>query len=300
MTGGTWHKAALAAHGLAYRLRPPTDLFRRSTLSHLRKLPPQEAAEAANAVLRACGVTGQHYTHDAESGLFACHAGDRVHRFSEYTWMRTLSAGLEKRAEKLIREYHLAQVPLADGDSIVEVGANVGDLTLALRHLGKSVHLTSFEPSPRDYQALALNIAAAAPLITGEARNIALWKDNSAALTFYLKTATADSSILPIEGYDKVIEVPAIRLDEAIPRGAYRLLKLEAEGAEPEVLEGAGDSIRQFQYVTADVGYERGVSQDTTLPQVTNFLLKHGFEMQAIGRRRLVVLYRNPSWSADA
>ena len=85
-----------------------------------------------------------------------------------------------------------------------------------------------------------------------------------------------------------------VRLDQAVahlPR--IKLLKLEAEGYEPEVIAGASGILDRIEYVSADVGFERGTAMQSTLPDVTNYLLSRGFEIVANGRHRLVLLFRN-------
>jgi len=131
-----------------------------------------------------------------------------------------------------------------------------------------------------------------------EASQIALWNTDE-EVTFYVKSDTADSSIIPISGSEAEIRVPARRLDSVLEDRPYRLLKLEAEGAEPEILAGATGIIHRFQYVTADVGFERGVRSESTLPEVTAFLIERGFEIVAVGRWRLVLLFRNTGWTDD-
>ena len=61
-----------------------------------------------------------------------------------------------------------------------------------------------------------------------------------------------------------------------------KLLKIEAEGYEPEVLEGLGDKMRICQYIAVDGGYERGIKSEQTLTIITNHLLNNGFEMMDI------------------
>ena len=56
-----------------------------------------------------------------------------------------------------------------------------------------------------------------------------------------------------------------------------KLLKLEAEGAEPEILMGAENKLELIQYIAADLGFERGKKEESTYKQVTNFLLSRGF-----------------------
>ena len=72
-----------------------------------------------------------------------------------------------------------------------------------------------------------------------------------------------------------------------------KLLKLEAEGAEPEILLGGLKVLPQITYISADVGPERGLSYDTTLVQTVNILKDHGFELIKMGHPRIVCLFKN-------
>ena len=53
------------------------------------------------------------------------------------------------------------------------------------------------------------------------------------------------------------------------------MFKLEAEGFEPEILEGSKQSINIVEYVALDGGEERGIAEAETLSKATNFLLAH-------------------------
>ena len=44
-----------------------------------------------------------------------------------------------------------------------------------------------------------------------------------------------------------------------------KLLKLQAEGAEPEVSKGSLNSLKNIKFITADLGPERGLNQESTL-----------------------------------
>jgi FkbM family methyltransferase len=281
---------------LNYRLKQPKGMFRASTLRRLQAMSPSDAVAAANRLLKALNRSDIEFFWDTDSEIFKCTHLGQTHYFAEKTWLRGLSMGLEYRADKLIREYFLEDIPFEDDDHVVEIGANVGDLTLSLRKLAKKVNLISFEPSPAEFRALTRNCENATTLASATPHNNAVWKNSSETLTFYLKTSTADSSLLPIEDYDNKIVVNAVSLDEVLDHRPYRFLKLEAEGAEPEILEGAKNVIKYFHYVSADVGFERGVSEESTLPQVTNFLLNNGFEVVKNRKGRLVLLFKNKNW----
>ena len=49
-------------------------------------------------------------------------------------------------------------------------------------------------------------------------------------------------------------------------------------GYEPEVLLGAKDSLKICDYVAVDGGYERGLKEQT-FTEITNYLIKNGFEI---------------------
>ncbi|MCG8620464.1 MAG: hypothetical protein MJE68_00505, partial [Proteobacteria bacterium] len=60
---------------------------------------------------------------------------------------------------------------------------------------------------------------------------------------------------------------------------------------------GAGSDVlkNSVEYISADLGAERGPSEDYTFVPVTNFLFKHGFETVALWSdgHYLNVLFRN-------
>tara|TARA_B110000483_G_scaffold224595_1_gene283516 strand:+ start:559 stop:960 length:402 start_codon:yes stop_codon:yes gene_type:complete len=85
--------------------------------------------------------------------------------------------------------------------------------------------------------------------------------------------------------YREIINVPVIRLDKLIDElniDKIKLLKIEAEGYDPEVLEGLGDKMRICQYIAVDGGYERVVKSEQTLKIISKHLLNNGFEMMDI------------------
>jgi hypothetical protein len=57
------------------------------------------------------------------------------------------------------------------------------------------------------------------------------------------------------------------------------LLKLEAEGFEPEILEGLDIMIQRCEYIAIDGGYEKGENCEQTFTSCTNYLLSNGFKI---------------------
>lgn len=232
------------------------------------------------------------FSYDAKEALYICHDGG-THAFAHPRRLWTLFDGRDMRGKRLAYQYMPDQVDFAPDDWIVDVGANTGDLTLLFSAIDCQVNYIGFEPSPGEFRALEQNLKSNAVLKEKSAHQMALWHDETAELVFYLKSAKGDSSVFPIKGATEEIKVPSARLDKVLPVRKYKLLKLEAEGAEPEILEGAEGIIREFEYVAADVGFERGVTSESTLPAVTNYLMARGFEVCAYNGARTCLLFRN-------
>ena len=89
------------------------------------------------------------------------------------------------------------------------------------------------------------------------------------------------------------------RLEEYIDTG-IKCLKLEAEGAEPEIIEGLGSKLSLVEYITADLGPERGVNEESTLVPVTNLLLNKGFELVEVQYPRICALFKNKNFDINS
>jgi hypothetical protein len=97
-----------------------------------------------------------------------------------------------------------------------------------------------------------------------------------------------------VADYEDTVKVRCVSLDDLFPEGErIKLLKVEAEGAEPEILLGGSKMLRNVDFVTADLGFERGVDCESTAPEVVNFMVKNGFEVVEFRHQRVCVLFRN-------
>lgn len=193
--------------------------------------------------------------------------------------------GVSERAYDLMRAYMLDRVSFGDGDVIVDCGANYGDLKLYFSEIGVNVEYIGFEPSPLEFECLSHNVT---PSVVN---NMGLW-NSEGELKFFVSSQGADSSFIEPASFDQVKKIRTARLDTLLDK-PIKLLKLEAEGAEPEVLEGAQKLLPKVEWISADLGYERGVTQESTLVPVVNFLLNNEFELVDMSHDRIVALFRN-------
>jgi len=193
--------------------------------------------------------------------------------------------GVKKRAQSLAECYFLNQIEFDDGDIFLDCGANVGDLKIWFEMQKININYVGFEPSPTEFNCLKENVHPST------VHNIGLWNTDG-ELEFFVSSQGADSSLIEPLSFDDKIKVPVKRLESYVS-SKIKLLKLEAEGAEPEILEGLGDKLNLVEYISADLGYERGIQCESTLVPVTNYLLEREFELVDASHGRICALYKN-------
>jgi FkbM family methyltransferase len=145
------------------------------------------------------------------------------------------------------RWYEIGAMPPVNAN-MVDIGANIGSVTLFWASIAPSLRIYAYEPNPSAFDTLTRNVDANSlrsrvdifPEAVGRGRGeLKLWVDVPTDLsTGYLETS-------PSEGGRRV-SVPVIGLDEIwerINKAAIWLLKIDTEGAEVEILEGASESV---------------------------------------------------------
>ena len=167
--------------------------------------------------------------------------------------------GIAERSNNIAYDYFLGRMKFEENDIIVDCGANVGDLSYYFNNLKINIEYIAIEPSPNEFKILSQNIENNKSIKKKKLFNVALWESDNKSLSFYINSKSADSSIfVPSTGYSKVIKIPTKRLDEILDLNKkYKLLKIDGEGAEPEIIKGADKIINQFTFVTIDCSEER-------------------------------------------
>ena len=127
---------------------------------------------------------------------------------------------------------------LRPNDVFVDVGANIGYLTVTgAKAVGPNGRVISFEAHPRICGYLAENIALNG-LSNVTAYNLAI--GNTSGTVDLLECPGDDSQTCVAHG-QRAVTVSLVSLDEVLPREeAIALLKIDVEGYEKFVLEGAG------------------------------------------------------------
>lgn len=144
------------------------------------------------------------------------------------------------------------------GDTVIDVGANIGVFSLwAASRIGPHGRLVAVEPHPLSYRHLERNLAAFAPAAL--ALQTACGASTGELDLHFVPGRLSVSSFEPRPDRVGHVRVPVRRLDEiADQAGVDRidLLKIDVEGAEQLVLEGAGEMLSRVARLVIEIEAE--------------------------------------------
>jgi FkbM family methyltransferase len=180
---------------------------------------------------------------------------------------------------------------LRSGDTYVDVGAHVGFHSLVARGLvGPSGRIIAVEPQPYNcdrllqnwhvngYANLSLFVAVA-----GESRSMVHLHSQQPTDSARLSLVLHAPNDLPQE-----FCVPMIRLEDVLPPLAdvprVRLLKIDAEGFEAEVLRGLGSSVERIDNIVTEV-LEETLEQRQRSAETLEVLRSGGFQLYDVRGR---------------
>lgn len=185
--------------------------------------------------------------------------------------------GLARIKNVMLKKYCFGECRIDADDVVVEIGANIGEFTLAAAECGKKIY--AFEPDPKCIPCLALN--------TQTLKNVEIVRygatDKNERRNFFLSSEDADSSFIEPQTYSDILEIETMRLDTwmqevGLPRIDF--LKIEAEGGELEVLIGLGKRINDVLKISVDGGPER--QGKPTCSEVAYYLSDRGFNINVV------------------
>lgn len=168
------------------------------------------------------------------------------------------STGVSSVVEDFERHYAVSRIPFRPGDTVVDIGAHVGVVSVFIAKRFPGVHVYAFEPIPDNYRRLVENVRlnrvrnlqAFNLAVTADGRDfdmIAHLPSNSGGGTGYLHDLR-----LPEHSY---YTVPSTTLDAILERHGIehcRLLKIDCEGGEHEILLSSR-KLDRVEYLAAEV-----------------------------------------------
>ena len=199
---------------------------------------------------------------------------------SPFRW-KLYRKGWEARLDQLAAEYGVGRHIVLTGASVViDVGANAGEFAHVCARAGARVYC--IEPDAATRACLVENIRE---LTNATAHDALFWK-NETTVPFASIPAHADSSVFAESAQSELRR--ATTLDGFCAQNDIKnidLLKCDAEGAEPEVLQGAEKMLAHCRVVAVDTGAER--RGERTHAACRAILERHGFQVvdEAVGKR---------------
>lgn len=171
------------------------------------------------------------------------------------------------------RKVALLQKYLQDGMTFIDAGAHQGYFSLIAAHQGARV--IAIEPEREtNFSALCDNFAHNHDVMF-ECWPVALWNDDGTA-TLHTGYNTATHSLIT-EYDDTSIRVQTKTLDSIVNRRAVHVVKIDVEGADYEVLEGARRTLEyaESMVILMDLHPELGVNNR----KVGELLTAYGFRL---------------------
>ena len=251
-----------------------------------------------NTLTRAYPITLAPHTITTEAGetidLITVTDEQQTFTISRSSRISLYRNGIDKRLHTLKSLYLLDELTFTPDDIIIDCGANVGELTTILQRQ-YDVHAICAEPEALEVHALRCNTDSEKTDI----HEVLLWNERT-TLEYYPNNDTGDSTIFKPAADVQPLQQTAVPLSELVQEnsqfkktGRIKLLKVEAEGAEPEILQGARDILPNVEYVTVDCGPERGLKHENTLIDSLDVLLAAGLKPIQFSHTRTTLLCRN-------
>jgi FkbM family methyltransferase len=177
--------------------------------------------------------------------------------------------------------------------TLVDVGANRGDFTQAVADLVSLSGVYAFEPQPSCHKPLSdvlnriPNSHLYAVAVGEKCKPIALKCTSNPKLASILSPSQEVSSEYPIGDFDiaKEIEVPMVRLDDIIPENIeIGLMKIDVQGYEMPVLEGAINTLAKTNALLMEVNYVPHYEGGSTFDDLVERVRSLGFRTYGISK----------------
>jgi FkbM family methyltransferase len=200
--------------------------------------------------------------------------------------------GVNSRLSRLRDKYFIDDIDFIKGDLVIDIGSNIGEVPMAIRAAGNKISVIAIEPDVIEFQVLKKNLLESDTLY-----NCFLGEHTGYLYASY-NNNSGDTHIVTPDHNDvrsKVL-VKLHALDDLLSEiniESVKLLKLEVEGYEPEVLNGARQTLKVVQFVTVDTSPER--EGKDTFDEVFVLMRELSFEMIA-NHNRSSVIFKNSNY----
>lgn len=204
-----------------------------------------------------------------------------------------LRASLHRRNLDLVRNPFPVRIATAlrwlGADTVMDIGANIGQYGFALRASGFDGRLISCEPLPDAYRHLARRAAGDAgwtALHTAAGAESGTSTINVAANSYsssLLPMTAAHRNAAPGSEFVASVPVPVTTVQQLVADHgldpARTMLKIDTQGFESQVLDGAGDLLPSFAAVQMELSFVPLYTGQQLFDQLVARMAGAGFEM---------------------
>jgi len=194
--------------------------------------------------------------------------------------------GINNFSQHLANDYLLNQISFSKDDTVIDCGSNVGELCPYFYNLFPEINFIAFEPDLEIYEALNKNFK----FKNGMSYKFGL-SDIDDKKELFIDSLGADTSLEKTDS-NKSYKIEVKPLDYFNFKNV-KLIKIDGEGHEEEILNGAKETLKNTKYVTIDHGPEKGPQKLRTTPEVFLILMNAGFEPIASSKFREITLFKN-------
>ena len=200
---------------------------------------------------------------------------------------RFITAVLRQRTAASVE--HLDAIRLTEARTLVDVGANKGQFSLAFRALRPHATIEAFEPLPR--------AAASYHRLFGSDSNVRLHhvaaSDTAGEAAFFVTDREDSSSLFsPGEGQAEAfgvrkkaqVKVETGRIDAYVDKSHFKkpiLLKIDVQGAELKVIAGCGD-LEWVDFIYVELSFEELYEGQPLFHEVYDYIVRRGFDLIGI------------------
>jgi FkbM family methyltransferase len=219
--------------------------------------------------------------------------------------MRILKSAIQRALRRLGYDLH-RHIPALSGDAqrtaimrnlgidlVLDVGANAGQFARALRESGYAGRIVSYEPIEEAWQALRAASSGDDRWTVAERAAIG---DRAGEIDIHVSANSVSSSALemleahersaPDSRYVRQERVPLRRLDDIaaahFTEDARVLLKIDTQGFEDKVLEGAAGILPRVRAIQVELSLAPLYAGQKLLPEMLGQLRQLGFEPWAM------------------
>lgn len=185
---------------------------------------------------------------------------------------------------------HLQMLREVRPDTLLDVGANKGQFSLAARSAVSALRIIAFEPLSSEAAIFRRNLEGARDV---QLKPFALAAERGLT-RFHVADRTDSSSLLRLgskatDAYGikeaKTIEIEQHRLDEVVTLKdlvGTTLLKLDVQGAEALVLAGASALLGRIDFIYAELSFVPLYEGQALAGDVVALLAQHGFALRGV------------------